>query len=127
MMIAPLVFMLTAPGTPPAASEANAPHFCRPKALDGEERKRQQALLAAVRATVKETQELSDGYALRVPSDPKLFRDIAEWVTLERKCCGFVDYAIEWKRDDSVWVKLTGGPGAKEALAAEMGLTARAR
>ena len=60
-------------------------------------------------------------------ADPRLFRDLAEWVGLEHQCCGFLDYALEWKRDDSVWVRLTGGPGAKEALAAEMGLAAAGR
>jgi len=102
----------------------NPPMACHAKALDGEGRQRQQALLSMVRARVEETRELSDGFALRLPADAELFRDIAEWVGLERKCCSFVDYAIEWKRDDSVWVKLTGEPGTKEVLAAEMGLAA---
>jgi hypothetical protein len=126
MMVTPLVLMLAAPGEP-APAAAPPPMACHSKALDKEGRKRQQALLALVRSSVKETQELPDGFALRLPADARLFRDIAEWVSLERKCCGFVDYAIEWKRDDSVWVKLTGAAGTKEALAAEMGLEAPRR
>jgi hypothetical protein len=125
MMVAPLVLMLAAPGTSP--TPANPPLACHAKALDRAGRERQQALLALVRSSVKETLELPDGFALRLPADARLFRDIAEWVSLERKCCGFVDYTIEWKRDDSVWVKLTGAPGTKEALAAEMGLEATRR
>jgi len=32
------------------------------------------------------------------------------------------DPPIALPRDDSVWVRLTGGPGVKQALAAEMGI-----
>jgi hypothetical protein len=123
MMVTPLILMLAAPGEAPAPT-ADPVMACHAKALDKEGRKRQQALLSRVRSRAKETRELPDGFALRLPADATLFRDVAEWVGLERKCCGFVDYAIEWKRDDSVWVKLTGAPGTKEALAAEMGLAA---
>ena len=37
----------------------------------------------------------------------------------------FLDFALEWKRDDSVRVKITGAPGVKEFLAAEMGINAK--
>jgi hypothetical protein len=123
MIATSLVLVLAAVGIQ-AATAADPPPMCRPKALGAEGRKRQQALLATVKESVKETRELADGYALRLPADPRLFRDLAEWVSLEHQCCAFLDFALEWKRDDSVWVKLTGGAGAKEALAAEMGLEA---
>jgi hypothetical protein len=56
------------------------------------------------------------------PSDEALFRELAEWVGLERRCCPFLGFALEWKQDDSVSVQLTGQPGIKEAIAAEMGI-----
>jgi len=33
-----------------------------------------------------------------------------------------MDFALEWKRDDCVSVRLTGQPGIKEFIAAEMGI-----
>ena len=61
-----------------------------------------------------------DGYAFRLPTDPALFQETAEWVSLERRCCPFLAFALEWRGDDTVWVRATGGPGAKAALAAEI-------
>lgn len=105
-----------------AAVQADPPIACQPKALDAAQRKRQQALLEEVRRKVKATEELSNGFALRLPSERETFLELAEWISLEHRCCPFVEFALEWKRDDSVWVRLTGGPGVKEALAAEMGI-----
>ena len=48
--------------------------------------------------------------------------EVAEWVSLERRCCGFAEFALEMRLDDTVWVKMTGKPGAKEVFAAEMGV-----
>jgi len=102
-----------------------APIACQPKALDPAQRKRQQALLRTLQGRVQETKELPDGYAFRLPTDPALFQEGAEWVSLERRCCPFLAFALEWREDDTVWVRATGGPGAKAALAAEMGIKAR--
>lgn len=49
---------------------------------------------------------------------------MAEWVSLERRCCAFAEFTIEWRMDDTVWVRLTGKAGVKEVLAAEMGIGA---
>ena len=48
---------------------------------------------------------------------------LAEWISLERRCCPFLEFALEWKRDDSVSVRLTGEAGVKQFIAAEMGIT----
>ena len=66
--------------------------------------------------------ELHDGFALEIPSDSASFMEVAEWVDLERRCCAFAEFALESRRDGSAWVRLTGATGAKEVLAAEMGL-----
>ena len=68
------------------------------------------------------TVELPNGFELQMPSTSEAFVETAEWVGLERRCCPFVEFSLEWRLDDSVWVRLTGPPGAKEVLAAEMGL-----
>jgi hypothetical protein len=95
---------------------------CRANALDKVQRQRQQALLDKVRRTVVAKHQLPDGIALTFPADAAVFLELAEWVSLERRCCPFLAFALEWKQDDSVWVRLTGQPGAKEFIAAEMGI-----
>jgi len=93
---------------------------CRIDTLDPHQRRRQQELLALMRRRAQSQDELADGYAFRLPTDPVLFQQVAEWVSLERRCCPFVHFTLEWKEDDSVWVRFTGPAGVKPFLAAEI-------
>lgn len=102
-----------------------APIACRPGALDAAGRRRQQDLLERVRGTVEAREELADGLAFRLPPTVEVLRDVAEWASLERHCCPFLAFTLEWRLDDTVWIRLTGGPGVKEFLAAGMGLSVR--
>ena len=107
-----------------ATTQSTAPPFaCRPNALDKAQRQRQQALLATVRRTVVAKRELPDGVALSFPGDARAFVQLAEWISLERRCCPFVAFALEWNQDDKVSVRMTGQPGVKAFIAAEMGIT----
>ena len=107
-----------------ATAQSSAPPFaCRPNALDKAQRQRQQALLATVRRTVVAKRDLPDGVALSFPANPTAFVELAEWISLERRCCPFVAFALEWSEDDRVSVRLTGQPGVKSFIAAEMGIT----
>lgn len=101
---------------------SNAPIACRIDALDQAQRQRQQTLLATVRRTALDKHDLPDGVVLSFPANPATFLELAEWISLERRCCPFLEFALEWKQDDSVSVRLTGQPGVEEFLAAEMGL-----
>jgi len=64
-----------------------------------------------------EIRELAEGYAARLRPDPALFRQVAEWITLERRCCPFLGLGLNWSEGDAVWLSLTGGPGVKAFLA----------
>jgi hypothetical protein len=120
MISTPLLSLVIALAIGVAAQDAAPPLFCRAKALDKTQRKRQQELLELMRRSAQAKDELSDGYAFRLAADPLLFQQAAEWVTLERRCCPFVQFSLEWKQDESVWVRFTGGPGVKQFLAAEV-------
>lgn len=103
-----------------ASQPATPPLACRANALDQTQRKRQQELLGLMRKEAQERRDLPDGYAFRLSADPTLFQQAAEWISLERLCCPFLEFSLEWKQDETVWVRLTGGPGAKEFIALEM-------
>jgi hypothetical protein len=103
-------------------SEKEPPIACQLHALSAGERQRQKELLGTLVSKVLRVVEIDDGFALQLPSDPATFMEIAEWVGLERRCCAFADFAIHSRRDDTVSVHLSGGPGAKDVLFAEMGL-----
>jgi hypothetical protein len=120
MMLSPLLPFLLAVGVVATSKPTEPPIACRANALDKTERKRQHELLDLVRRSAQATQDLLDGFAIRLASDPALFQQAAEWVSLERRCCPFVAFTLEWKRDDTVWITFTGGPGVKDFLAAEI-------
>jgi hypothetical protein len=90
---------------------------CRVDVFDDVERARYEALRTAMKAAVAECHELPNGYAIRLASDPDLFRDVAEWVALERRCCPFLALGLEWSMNDNVWLNVTGGPSVKAFLA----------
>jgi hypothetical protein len=90
---------------------------CRLDVLDGAERTRYATLRASMRAAAQETKELGDGYAVRIRSDAAVFLDVAEWITLERRCCPFLTLGLDWSASDAVWLRLTGGAGVKSFLA----------
>lgn len=120
MVLKGLLLMLTLGGAMAAAASERPPIGCRPGALDKKQRERHEVLLRTLREKVEATQELDDGVALRLPADAQLFQQVAEWVTLERRCCPFLDFTLEWTFDDKFWVRLTGDAAVKEFLKAEV-------
>lgn len=120
-----LILMSMSMLDPTAAAQTDPPIACAPKALDATQRRRQTELLGIVRGKILKTVELDHGYAIQLPNDPTTTLQAAEWISLERRCCGFAEFAVEWRLDDTVWVKLSGKAGVKEVLAAEMGIGAK--
>lgn len=80
---------------------------CQLDAFDRSERQRYQALRTTMKAAVE-------------TSDAVLFRQVAEWITLERRCCPFLALALDWSASDAVWLRVTGGPGVREFLAGRL-------
>ena len=93
--------------------------MCRLDALEGSQTLRYQELRRAMK-DAGETRELPDGYAVRFPSDPTLFVKVAEWITLERLCCSFLAFELDWSERDGVVLRLTGGPSVKALLATQL-------
>jgi hypothetical protein len=88
--------------------------------LDGTEQERYGALRAAMRLAVEETRDVPDGYAIRLRPDVTIFRQVAEWISLERRCCPFLCLTLQWSEGNAVWLTLTGGPGVKGFLAGQL-------
>jgi hypothetical protein len=100
-----------------------SPIACNMKALDRKQRQRHRLLTAQLHAALQETRELPDGYSFRLPSDEATIQRTAEWVTLERRCCPFITFAIEIDRERGpLWLRLTGREGVKPFLKMELGI-----
>jgi hypothetical protein len=104
---------------PLARAGAGEKLACNLKALSAPERARHQELTRAVLAQVKTTTELESGYELELAPD-ELVR-AAEWVSLEARCCPFLDFALEQARDRGpLRLRLTGADGVKAVLRAAL-------
>jgi hypothetical protein len=91
-------------------------------ALSAEQRERRRGLLARLRPQAKELRELPDGYSLRLPDDPAVVAEAAEFASLERLCCPFFRFALELEPEGGpVWFRITGPEGAKEFLREALG------
>ena len=89
--------------------------------FEPEVRERYEMLTREVIGQVKGMKELDDGYALQVGGESESILKVAEWVSLERRCCTFFKFALELEPGGGpVWLHLTGGPGVREFLQSEI-------
>jgi len=102
--------------------EGEPPLACDFTVMDTEQRRRYRALRRRLSEDLHEARELEHGYAFRHSSEAEMLIAMAEYITLERLCCPFFDFAIEVGRDGGeVWLKMTGGQEAKRILQAAQG------
>ena len=93
----------------------NTPIAC--SLTTAEFRDREAKLLAQFRSAVIETEELQEGYALRLSGDGEWIGLIAELMVAERECCPFLAFeVIALPNKGPVIVRVTGPTGTKEFL-----------
>jgi hypothetical protein len=94
---------------------------CVPGAIPLAERPAHFALLARLFGeAVRERHDLPDGYAFRF--DAESFEQVARFVANERRCCPFLTFTVELAQEAGpIWLRLTGPPGTRELLDAELG------
>lgn len=94
-----------------------SPIACRMDALTGAERSRRAELLALVRAHVREIRETDDGIAIRIEGERSLLAAVAEFVSLESRCCPFIRFQIELEAEAGpICLRLGGRAGVKSFL-----------
>ena len=97
--------------------------MCRLDALDTAERARYRELRKQLHAGVQEVKELSNGYAFRLSADSSTILLAAEWITFERRCCPFFNFALDIESEkQSLWLNVTGREGVKAFMQLEMGV-----
>ena len=84
-----------------------------------EERLRYQALTKQLFTGV-ETREVADGYIFDFQDEVEVV-EVAEWVSLEQKCCPFFNFRIDINSGEpSVSLGITGETGIKEFIRSEL-------
>jgi hypothetical protein len=92
-------------------------------ALNIAQRERQQVLMKHFQTAIWEILPLADGYAFRLAEDAETILYAAEFMTIERLCCPFINFELEvGQKGRPVWLRLTGRAGVKEFIEAEFGV-----
>ena len=87
-------------------------------ALSPPERQRYDGLRRGVLDAVREVESTPTGFRLRV-GDVGSAPEIAEWMTLEHRCCPFLTLQFEIKDDGTAWIDIGGSPAIKDFLRRE--------
>jgi len=96
------------------------------KAIGPTERPRYDSLMKKIKKAVKRQRELTEGYAWDLDGTIASMPEVAESVTLERRCCPFLTLQLEASGDGPDYsVKLLGPEGVKAFLVSEFGLTGK--
>ncbi len=82
---------------------------------------RRAGVLGDVRRSAQEARWAADGVQLRFAAEAETLSLLATFVDLERRCCAFLRFEITVEPGDGpVWLTLTGPPGTREFLQAEL-------
>ena len=103
--------------TATATTQSEVPIACNPHAVPAEQRERWMTVGTQLYAAVQEVQELPDGYAFRLPTDPEMLLLVAEDLNMERLCCPFLRFTLDIEPNGGpFWLRFTGDEGVKEFL-----------
>jgi len=103
-------------------SEKNqSPLACDMTAIPAEQRSLHLAQSRELFSQIEETRELPDGYEFRFADEPNVLQGLADFVSLEKLCCPFLNFAIEIEAESGpIWLRLTGREGVKEFIKEEV-------
>lgn len=103
-----------------AERQEEMPLACVMDAIPANERAAHVALIAHLFGELaSEIQELPEGYAFRFAA--RDLESVAAFVANERKCCPFLTFELTvHPAEGPVWLRLSGPPGTRDFLAAEL-------
>lgn len=98
-----------------------SPIACDMSVLSPSERQTHLATSRELFSKLQAIKELPDGYEFRLADDPKVIIKLAEFVTLERLCCPFLNFATEIGAERGpMTLRLTGREGVKAFVREEI-------
>lgn len=90
-------------------------------ALLADARGRAERLSQQLFAEVTAVHELPDGYRLQLRDSPRILVLLAEFIEVDRRCCSFLHHRVDIDAGGGpIWLALTGGEAAKEAIAPDV-------
>ena len=93
---------------------------CNIKAISEADRLRYNDLTKRLRLAIRNRSEIRDGYMFKLDGQVLSLPQVADWISMERLCCPFLNFQLSASGNQSDWeLKLTGPKGAKALLQAE--------
>jgi hypothetical protein len=96
-----------------------APLACNINAIPGNDQARYRDLMTRLRASIRGRTELPFGYSYTLTTESLSLPELADWVTLERLCCPFLNFLIEIDAAGVVHLTVRGPKGVKQVLEEE--------
>jgi len=101
--------------------ESQSPIACDMSVLSQDQRERHLTTSRELFSNLQAIQEVANGYEFRLADDPNTLLKAAEFISLEKLCCPFLNFAIEVNAEGGpVWLRLTGREGVKEFIREEI-------
>ena len=102
---------------------SESPLACYLAVMDRTQRESHRVLLRHWTRTSQAMEELPNGYTFRFEPDDALWLILAEFITLERRCCPFLELSLTLEHDNGpMRLSLTGGDGVRQFLRSELAL-----
>ena len=95
---------------------------CDMAALSRAERERHHALVEKLVASRLDQRELENGLQFTIGREMTA-AEVAEWVSMEIRCCPFVSFSVQLETGEPSIATLTGPEGVTPFLIAELGLS----
>lgn len=92
---------------------------CNPGSIHPDDRVRYRGLMNRLRVSIGGRTELPFGYVYSITTESISLLELADWVTLERLCCPFLNFLIDVDAAGDVHLTVRGPKGVKEVLQEE--------
>jgi hypothetical protein len=101
--------------------KSQLPIACDMSVLSPDQRATHIAMSRELFSRLEEIRELADGYEFRLADDLSAITMAAEFISLERLCCPFLNFGLEIKAEGGpVWLRLSGREGVKAFIREEI-------
>lgn len=101
--------------------QMQTPIACDMTAIPPEQRQSHLTTSKNLFAKIQQIRELENGYEFRLADERGLMLELAEFISLEKLCCPFLNFMIEVEQEGGpVWLRLTGREGVKAFIREEI-------
>jgi hypothetical protein len=92
---------------------SSQPLACDRLALSPQERRQQEDLVARIKRQISYREAVGEGFKVTLPAAALV--DVAQWISLERRCCPFLRFEVRVEKE-TISLAVDGPPGTRALL-----------